>query len=204
MTVGMSLCFARRHPPARRAIPTAPDAGRVGIRGGWYKIQGPSGKGWLTSTSLASAASLSVLGATCGSRAALLKLSKGSFPSIACVCTGPLWCERREVTRSRAQRWPWPYDHGVGGGRAPQRPISVLGVAADAAPPGPGRGDAGRATAGGNGDGGGAVERWEQRALFLGSIFLHGPASATRSPELAEFEGSVCGKAPAQPRDSPG
>ena len=37
MAVGMSLCFARRHRPARRAIPTAKNAGRVGIFGGWYQ-----------------------------------------------------------------------------------------------------------------------------------------------------------------------
>lgn len=52
------------------------------------KIQGPSGKGWIASTSPASAANLSVLGATRTSRAALLKLSQGSFPSSARLCTG--------------------------------------------------------------------------------------------------------------------
>ena len=52
------------------------------------KIQGPSGKGWIASTSPASAASLSVLGATCRRRAALPRLSQGSFPSSAGLCTG--------------------------------------------------------------------------------------------------------------------
>ena len=52
------------------------------------KIQGPSGKGWIASTSPASAANLSVLGATCRWRAALLRLSQGSFPSSAGLCTG--------------------------------------------------------------------------------------------------------------------
>ena len=52
------------------------------------KIQGPSGKGWIASIFPASAASLSVLGATCRSRAALLRLSQGSFPSSAGLYTG--------------------------------------------------------------------------------------------------------------------
>ena len=51
------------------------------------KIQGPSGKGRIASTSPAFAASLSVLGATCRSRAALLRLSQGSCPSSAGLCT---------------------------------------------------------------------------------------------------------------------
>ena len=72
------------------------------------KIQGPSGKGWTASTSPASAASLSVLGATCRRRAALPRLSQGSFPSSAGLCTGMRWCERSEVMRSRVQRLPWP------------------------------------------------------------------------------------------------
>ena len=52
------------------------------------KIQGPSGKGWIASTSPASAANRSVLGATCRRRAALLRLSQGSFPSSVGLCTG--------------------------------------------------------------------------------------------------------------------
>jgi len=72
------------------------------------KIQGPSGKGWIASISPASAASLSVLGATCRRRATLLRLRQGSFPSSASLCTGIRWCERNEVTRSRVQRLPWP------------------------------------------------------------------------------------------------
>jgi putative transposase len=52
------------------------------------KIQGPSGKGWIASTSPPSAASLSVLGATRRSLAALLRLSQGSYPSSAGLCTG--------------------------------------------------------------------------------------------------------------------
>jgi hypothetical protein len=38
MRAGMSLCFARRHQPARRAIPTPAIAGRVGDCRGWYQI----------------------------------------------------------------------------------------------------------------------------------------------------------------------
>ena len=34
---GMSLCFARRRRPSRRAIPTPANAGRVGACRGWYK-----------------------------------------------------------------------------------------------------------------------------------------------------------------------
>ena len=52
------------------------------------KIQGPSGKGWIASISPAFAASLSVLGATCRRRAALLRLSQGSFPFSAGLYTG--------------------------------------------------------------------------------------------------------------------
>jgi hypothetical protein len=36
MTVGMSLCLARRRPPTRRAIPAAKVVGRVNDFGGWY------------------------------------------------------------------------------------------------------------------------------------------------------------------------
>jgi hypothetical protein len=36
MRAGMSLCLARRHQPARRAIPTPAIAGRVGDCRGWY------------------------------------------------------------------------------------------------------------------------------------------------------------------------
>ena len=39
MAVGMSLGFARRRRPARRAIPTARNAGGVGISGGWYQAR---------------------------------------------------------------------------------------------------------------------------------------------------------------------
>ena len=53
----------------------------------WRYRQGPSGKGWIASASPASAASLSVLGATCRSRAALLRLSQGSIPFSAGLCT---------------------------------------------------------------------------------------------------------------------
>ena len=46
MTVGMSICFARRHPPApswqlrrgRRAIPTSAGDGRVIACAGWYQM----------------------------------------------------------------------------------------------------------------------------------------------------------------------
>ena len=41
---GMSLCFARRHRPARRAIPTHEMAGRVGHFMGWYhSLRTPKG-----------------------------------------------------------------------------------------------------------------------------------------------------------------
>src|ERR1019366_8649325 len=36
MTVGISLCMARRHPPSRRAIPTRAGDGRVIACAGWY------------------------------------------------------------------------------------------------------------------------------------------------------------------------
>src|ERR1700733_5176189 len=52
------------------------------------KIQEPSGRGWIASISPASAASLSVLGAIFRSCAALLRLSQGSIPSSAGLCTG--------------------------------------------------------------------------------------------------------------------
>jgi putative transposase len=52
------------------------------------KIHGPSGRGWIASISLASAASRSVLGAICRSFAALLRLSHGSIPSSAGLNTG--------------------------------------------------------------------------------------------------------------------
>ena len=52
------------------------------------KIQGPSGRGWIASISPAAAASLSVLGAIFRSCAALLRLSQGSIPSSAGLCTG--------------------------------------------------------------------------------------------------------------------
>jgi putative transposase len=52
------------------------------------KIQRPSGKGWTTSTSPASAAGLSVLVVILRSCAALLRLSHGSIPSSAGLCTG--------------------------------------------------------------------------------------------------------------------
>ncbi|QXX76491.1 hypothetical protein MHY1_p00013 (plasmid) [Methylovirgula sp. HY1] len=58
------------------------------VRAARAKIQGPSGKGWMASISLASAASLRVFGAICMSRAALLRLSQCSFPSSAGLCTG--------------------------------------------------------------------------------------------------------------------
>jgi putative transposase len=78
------------------------------VRAARSKIQGPSGKGWMASISPVSAASLRVFGAIRMSRAALLRLSQGSFPSSAGLCTGMRWCERNEVTRSRVQRLPWP------------------------------------------------------------------------------------------------
>src|SRR5271163_3908249 len=43
MTVGMSLCLARRRPPTRRAIPTAEIVGRVNDFGGWCQL--PDGMG---------------------------------------------------------------------------------------------------------------------------------------------------------------
>ena len=58
------------------------------VRAARAKIQGPSGKGWMASISPVSAASLRVFGAICMSRAALLRLSQGSFPSSAGLCTG--------------------------------------------------------------------------------------------------------------------
>ena len=58
------------------------------VRAARAKIQGPSGKGWMASISPASAASLRVFGVICMSRAALLRLSQGSFPSSAGLCTG--------------------------------------------------------------------------------------------------------------------
>ena len=58
------------------------------VRAARAKIQGPSGKGWMASISPASAASLRVFDVICMSRAALLRLSQGSFPSSAGLCTG--------------------------------------------------------------------------------------------------------------------
>ena len=58
------------------------------VRAARAKIQGPSGKGWMASISPVSAASLRVFGVICMSRAALLRLSQGSFPSSAGLCTG--------------------------------------------------------------------------------------------------------------------
>ncbi len=58
------------------------------VRAARAKIQGPSGKGWRASISPASAASLRVFDVICMSRAALLRLSQGSFPSSAGLCTG--------------------------------------------------------------------------------------------------------------------
>jgi putative transposase len=52
------------------------------------KIHGPSGRGWIASISPASAARLSVFGAIFRSCAALLRLSQGSIPSSAGLCTG--------------------------------------------------------------------------------------------------------------------
>jgi putative transposase len=52
------------------------------------KIQGPSGRGWIASISPASAANLRVFGATLRSCAAWLRLSQGSIPSSADLCTG--------------------------------------------------------------------------------------------------------------------
>ena len=52
------------------------------------KIQGPSGRGWIASISPASAASLSVFGAIFRSCAALVRLSQGSIPFSAGLCTG--------------------------------------------------------------------------------------------------------------------
>jgi putative transposase len=52
------------------------------------KIHGPSARGWIASISPASAASRSVLGATCRSFAALVRLSHGSIPSSAGLNTG--------------------------------------------------------------------------------------------------------------------
>ena len=39
----MSLCYARRHRPARRAIPAALIDGRVINKGGWYYTDAPGG-----------------------------------------------------------------------------------------------------------------------------------------------------------------
>jgi putative transposase len=52
------------------------------------KIHGPSGRGWIASISPISAASLRVFGATLRSCAAWLRLSQGSIPSSADLCTG--------------------------------------------------------------------------------------------------------------------
>ena len=52
------------------------------------KIQGPSGRGWIASISPASAANLRVFGTTLRSCAAWLRLSQGSIPSSADLCTG--------------------------------------------------------------------------------------------------------------------
>ena len=64
---------------ARAVIARAGDSERTAR----LKIQGPSGKGCIASISPASAASLSVLGATHRMRAALLRFSQGSIPSSA-------------------------------------------------------------------------------------------------------------------------
>src|SRR5580658_6098983 len=45
MTVGMSLCLARRRPPTRRAISTAEIVGRVNDFGSWYQTFGDSASG---------------------------------------------------------------------------------------------------------------------------------------------------------------
>jgi len=88
---GKRLCWSGFDPVgyfgffrARSVIDRAADVVRVARA----KIQGPSGKGWMASISAVSAASLRVFGAICMIRAALLRLSQGSFSSSAGLCTG--------------------------------------------------------------------------------------------------------------------
>ena len=85
------LCWAGCDPAgyfefrrARSVIDWAADV----VRTARAKIHGPSGKGWMASISPASAASLSVLGAIVRNCAALLRLSQGSIPFSAGLCTG--------------------------------------------------------------------------------------------------------------------
>ena len=88
---GKGLCWLACDPVgyfgfcrARSVMDRAADV----VRAARAKIQGPSGKGWMASISPVSAASLRVFGVICMSRAALLRLSQGSFPSSAGLCTG--------------------------------------------------------------------------------------------------------------------
>src|SRR5258708_4537996 len=69
---------------ARSAIDRAADV----VSAARAKIHGPSVRGWIASISPASAASRSVLGATCRSFAALLRLSQGAIPPSAGLNTG--------------------------------------------------------------------------------------------------------------------
>ena len=88
---GKRLCWSRCDPVgyfgfcrARSVMAWAADV----VRAARAKIQGPSGKGWMASISPVSAANLRVFGAIRMSRAALVRLSQGSFSSAAGLCTG--------------------------------------------------------------------------------------------------------------------
>jgi transposase InsO family protein len=88
---GKRLCWSGCDPVgyfgffrARSVIDRAADV----VRAARAKIQGPSGKGWMASISAVSAAVLRVFGAICMIRAALLRLSQGSIPFSAGLCTG--------------------------------------------------------------------------------------------------------------------
>src|ERR1700689_4188596 len=76
------------------------------LRSGRLKTQGPSGRGWIALTSLRSAASRRVRGATPTTAAAWLRFSQSSSPSDVSRNTGMRWLDRSEVTRSRVQRLP--------------------------------------------------------------------------------------------------